>query len=165
MLLEKIVRCTEILKSKKQTVAFVEGASNGTICDAFASFASAESVLLGGMVAFKDHMKTYFFGIEEATLERYGSESAYVASLMAQNLPDYLDADICISITGATDVNQNDEQLNPIFIHIQFSDAQITEEFIVDCNEKSIIEQTLARICKHIKHKLSRERVNEFEMA
>ena len=165
MLLEKIIKCIEILKSKKQTIAFVEGASNGTICDAFTSFASADSVLLGGMVAFKDHMKTYFFGIEKETLERYGSESAHVAALMAQNLSEYLDADIRISITGVTDVNQNQEEPNPIFIHIQLADTQISEELLIDCHKTSIIDQTLARICQHIKHKLAPERVNEFEMA
>lgn len=165
MLLEKIVRCIEILKSKNKTVAFAEGASNGAICDAFSSFASADSVLLGGIVAFKDHMKTYFFGIEYGTLQRHGSESAHVAALMAQNLPEYFDADICISITGAIEVNRNHEELNPICIHIQFADTQIYEELLVDCDKTSIIDQTLARICQHIKHKLSPQRVNELEMA
>lgn len=163
MMVKKIVKGIAVLKSKKQKVAFVEGASNGAISEAFLSYANADGVILGNMVAFKDHMKGYFFEIDTETLQRYGSESAEVAQLMGQRLSDYFDADIYGSITGNPTVDAESASA-AIYIHIVFADEQIAEKIAFTCVETSVIEQTLARVCQHIKNKLILQNEYEFEM-
>lgn len=170
MLIEKVVNCIALLKSKKKTVAFAEGASNGSIFEAFSSFANADAVSIGGMVAAQDHMKDYFFGIEKEILNHYGSESAEVAQLMAHNLSDYLDATIYISITGAPLPNpifkkENQKDANPIYLHLIFPDAQVSEQLAFSCTDNSMIDQTLARVCELIKNKLHFKKTDALEVA
>lgn len=164
MMINKIVKGIELLKAKKQKVAFVEGASNGSISEAFLSYASAEGVVLGNMVALKDHMKGYFFQIDTETLQRYGSESAEVAKRMAKGLSEYFDADIYVSITGNPTDNA-DKETPATYIHIVFPDDQIAEKVAFTCAETSEIDQTLARVCQHIKNKLIPQNECEFEIA
>ena len=100
MKLKKLKHCIEVVKAKKWTIAFAEGGSEGKICRKFAALPDADVVVLGGIVALKDHMKEYFFGIKSDVLRKFGNESAEVARQMAQHLCEYLAADIHISVTG-----------------------------------------------------------------
>ena len=151
MFLDKIINCVAFLKSNKSTVAFAEGASNGILSAAFSSFACADSVLVGSVIAAKNHMKEYFFNIDKNIIEQYGSESPEIAALMAQNLPGYLDAKICVSVTGIISDSLVRETTNPIFIHIHFPDSEISEQFDIKCPNTSVVDQILSRICELIK--------------
>ncbi|CAM4049654.1 CinA family protein [Flavobacterium antarcticum] len=150
MFLDKIFNCIAFLKLNKITVAFAEGATNGLLSEAFSSFACADSVFIGSVVAAKNHMKEYFFNIDSNIIERCGSESSEIASLMAQNLRSYLDAKICVSVTGIISDSIVQEPTSPIFIHILFPDSQFSEQVNLTCNGTPIVDQILSRICELI---------------
>ena len=152
MISDNIVECIDVLKEKKYTIAFAEGASSGKICYQFASLPQSEKILAGGMVALKDHMKEYFFGIEREVLKEFGSESPEIAERMAHHLCEYLHADICVSVTGASCDEKNLEQnvSTPIFIHILFPDCEVSKAFTFKGNKVEVAEQTTAKISELI---------------
>lgn len=151
MVSDSLLKCISLLKEKKLTIAFAEGASGGKICYNFSAVSTSEKVVLGKIVALKDHMKEYFFGINTTILEKFGSESAEVAQQMAQGLCDYLDADIRISVTGdfdgATLVNNKQQS---IFIHIIFPDGNVSKNLQLNGNASEMAEQAVVAISEII---------------
>ena len=95
----KVIECIDKLQERNLTIAFAEGASSGSVCSQFSEAHKNTVPLLGGIVACKDHMKDYFFGINAAIIEKYGAESEEVAHLMAVHLKEYYEADILVSVT------------------------------------------------------------------
>lgn len=155
---EKLIQCIEALKQKNWTIAFAEGISNGRICYQFSSIPKSDSILVGGMVALKDHMKEYFFGIKREVLQQFGGESAEVAELMANNLCQYLEADICVSVTGISKIIQessSEKEQNSIFVHFKFPDCQFSREFEFIGNKVEVAEQTVNAIAEMIIEKIS----------
>lgn len=149
----KLNECVEALKSKKWTIAFAEGASEGKICYEFAELPAADSILLGGMVAMKDHMKDYFFGIKPELLQKYGSESPEVAKLMADHLCKYLKADISVSVTMDTQFNNQEgaeTALQSVFIHLLFPDETLSKEYEFTGTKKQVAQQTVDTIAQII---------------
>jgi nicotinamide-nucleotide amidase len=154
----KLNKCVEVLKSKKWTIAFAEGASEGKVCYEFAELPAADSILLGGMVAMKDHMKDYFFGIKPEVLDKYGSESPEVAQLMAHHLCKYLKADVSISVTIANQCNnQVDDQtaLHSVFIHLLFPDETLSKQYDFTGTKAQVAEQTVDTIAQLIIDKVA----------
>ncbi len=153
----KLNKCVEVLKSKKWTIAFAEGASGGKVCYEFAELPAADSILLGGMVAMKDHMKDYFFGIKPEVLQKYGSESPEVAQLMAYNLCQYLNADISVSVTSQTKSsteNPTQPSLQRVSIFIVFPDSQFSDEYEFQGNKVEVAQQTVDTIAELITNKV-----------
>lgn len=150
---EKLIQCVEALKQRKWTIAFAEGISEGRICYQFSSVPETDSILIGGMVALKDHMKEYFFGIKREDLQKFGGESAEVAELMANNLCQYLEADICVSVTGVSQINEQnsgDDKKHSIFVHLKFPDVHFTKEFEFKGTKSKVAEQTVDAIAELI---------------
>lgn len=153
----KLNKCVEVLKSKKWTIAFVEGASEGKICYEFAELPAADSILLGGMVAMKDHMKDYFFGIKPELIQKYGSESPEVAKLMADHLCKYLKADISVSVTVnefSEVTTSNPHAFQVVNIHIIFPHSDLTEKYELQGTKQQVAEQTVVIISDLITNEL-----------
>ncbi len=161
MKLKKFKHCIELVKAKKWTIAFAEGGSGGKICRKFAVLPDADVVVLGGIVALKDHMKEYFFGIKSDVLRKYGSESAEVACKMAQHLCEYLAADIHISVTGdfgLNDIHKREQTLQSVFIQILFPDEAVSIKTEVDKERGGWANQTADAISELITEKLSTDK-------
>lgn len=151
MVSDSLLKCISLLKEKKLTIAFAEGASGGKICYNFSAVSTSEKIILGKIVALKDHMKEYFFGINSEILQQFGSESAEVARQMAHGLCDYLDADIRVSVTGDfNEIVPNDKQQQSIFIHIIFPDNDFSEKLELTGNSADMAEQVVTAISEII---------------
>lgn len=136
----RIVECVDALKAKKMTIAFAEGGPSGKICSQFAEAHKFTKPLLGGIVACKDHMKEYFFGINAEVIKKYGSESPEVAELMAVHLRDYLQADICVSVTSSNE-NKDGKQSAKTCIHMIFKEDHVKLQYEFIGSEQEIAQQ------------------------
>lgn len=149
----KLHECVELLTAKRWTVAFAEGGSEGKVCYEFSELPDADTILVGGMVAMKDHMKEYFFGIQSEVLKKYGSESPEVAKLMADNLCKYLKSDISVSITIASPIYQEltcETALQSVFVHILFPHKTVSKEYEFAGNKARIAQKTVDAIAQLI---------------
>lgn len=150
---EKLNKCVEMLNAKKWTVAFAEGGSEGRVCYEFSELPAADTILVGGMVAMKDHMKDYFFGIKTEVLEKYGSESPEVAKLMADSLCKYLKADITISVTVNNPIKKMDlykSAVQSVFICLLFPDETISKDYEFIGTKEQVAQQTVNTIAQLI---------------
>lgn len=154
---DKLNKCIAALNAKQFTIAFVEGGSAGKVCYYFSELPQADPILLGGIVADKDHMKEYFFDIKPEVLERFGSESNEIAQLMAYNLCQYLKADICVSVT-MQDNNQDPVSETPsskiVHIHIVFPEGHLSKKQEMTGSKEEVSEQIVLIISELITHKL-----------
>lgn len=146
MVPSKVVECIDMLQAKKLTIAFAEGASSGKVCALFSKAHKDTVPLLGGIVACKDHMKDYFFGINAAIIEKYGSESEEVAQLMAVHLKDYYEANILVSITHCDEEKEIKTKEANTFIHIMFEGKQHKSHYNFTGTEKEIANQISSQI-------------------
>ena len=60
----------------------------------------SSDVVLGGVVAYANEVKTAELGVPEALLREHGAVSAEVAAAMAQGVRARLGADVGIAVTG-----------------------------------------------------------------
>ena len=155
----KIVECVDALRAKKMTIAFAEGAPSGKICSRFSQAHKFTKPLLGGIVACKDHMKEYFFGINAEVIKKYGSESPEVAELMAVHLRDYLKADICVSVTSSNE-SKDSKQIAKTFIHMVFKDDHVKSQYEFAGTEEEVANQISNQVAD-----LVLERLNTFAAA
>jgi nicotinamide-nucleotide amidase len=89
-----------LLVQRKQTLAVAESCSAGLLASSLAEIAGASEFLVGGTIAYANHVKTKALGVPVQLLEQYGAVSAEVASQMARAAREYHQADFGISITG-----------------------------------------------------------------
>lgn len=141
MVPSKVVECIDMLQARKLTIAFAEGASSGTVCSLFSEAHKDTVPLLGGIVACKDHMKEYFFGINAAIIERYGAESEEVAHLMAVHLKEYYEANILVSVTHCDEEKENRARECNTFIHIMFEGNQHKSQYNFTGTEEEVANQ------------------------
>ena len=146
MVPSKVVECIDMLQARKLTIAFAEGASSGTVCSLFSEAHKNTIPLLGGIVACKDHMKDYFFGINAAVIEKYGAESEEVAHLMAVHLKEYYEADILVSITHCDEEKKSKAKDANTYIHIMFEGNQQKSQYNFTGNEEEIANQISTQI-------------------
>lgn len=137
----KVIECIDKLQERNLTIAFAEGASSGSVCSQFSEAHKNTVPLLGGIVACKDHMKDYFFGINAAIIEKYGAESEEVAHLMAVHLKEYYEADILVSVTHCDIEKENRSKNANTYIHIMFEGNQHKSQYNYSGTEEEIANQ------------------------
>ncbi|WP_026977196.1 CinA family protein [Flavobacterium tegetincola] len=98
--LDKLQHCINVLKEKNCNIASAEGATNGSIHQFFTSLKESENFLIGNIVACKDYMKDFFFGIDAKVIQKYVKESLEVARIMAHKLDNNLKASVKVSLTN-----------------------------------------------------------------
>ncbi len=72
--------------------------------------AGSSDVVLGGVVAYADEVKTAELGVPEALLREHGAVSAEVAAAMAKGVRARLGADVGIAVTGVAGPGRRDRR-------------------------------------------------------
>lgn len=90
----------ELLKEKKLTISFAESITGGNISGEFVKNPGASEVLLGGIVAYSNEIKTKLLNVSQDTLNKFGAVSEECAKEMVIGLKDKFNSDISVSITG-----------------------------------------------------------------
>lgn len=85
---------------KKLTVAFAESVTCGFVCNQLNSTPGTSEILMGGIVCYNEKVKMNLLNVEPSLIKKYTAESQEVTDALAKNLPQLIDADICIAITG-----------------------------------------------------------------
>ncbi len=88
------------LREKQHTVAVAESCTAGMVCSKFAEVSGISRVLLGGIVAYNNHIKHELLGISTEVLDSFGAVSEECAKAMAENVKAKFSADIGLAVTG-----------------------------------------------------------------
>lgn len=95
----------QILKDKNLTISFCESASGGALSSMLCDVQGASAVFKGALITYSNEAKISVAKVNSDLIQKYGSVSNQVAYAMAANTNTILKSDICISITGNSDVN------------------------------------------------------------
>ena len=88
------------LRARGLTLAVAESDTGGMLLDWLTSVPGSSAVVLGGVVAYHDGLKTSLLGISEEVLRARGAVSAEVAQAMAVGIRRVVGADVGVATTG-----------------------------------------------------------------
>jgi len=95
-----IKKLINTLIEKKLTVAFAESVTCGLACDGLNSTPGTSEVLMGGIVCYNEKVKINLLKVKPSLIKKITAESQEVTDALAKNLPQLIDADIHVAITG-----------------------------------------------------------------
>lgn len=96
----QLLREYQAKTGKLMTIGTVESATGGRIGDKITNIPGSSDYYKGSIVAYSNEVKTGIVGVEEETIESYGTVSPMTAIEMAEGGRKLLKVDICISDTG-----------------------------------------------------------------
>ncbi len=101
----------DMLIARKETCAFAESCTAGSVAASLASLSGASEALLGGFVVYNDEMKHALLGVPTDLLETEGAVSDACVRSMAEHCRGRTGADYAVAVsgfagpTGGTDEN------------------------------------------------------------
>lgn len=96
----QLLREYQAKTGRLMTIGTVESATGGRIGDKITNIPGSSDYYKGSIVAYSNEVKTGIVGVEEETIESYGTVSPMAAIEMAEGGRKLLKVDICISDTG-----------------------------------------------------------------
>jgi nicotinamide-nucleotide amidase len=94
-----------LLRQKGLTLGVVESATGGLISHLVTNVPGSSNCYLGAITSYSNQIKTKILGVNEESINRYGTVSPQVAEEMARGGRTVLDADICVADTGIAGPN------------------------------------------------------------
>jgi nicotinamide-nucleotide amidase len=95
-----VQKLMKVLTEKKLTLAFAESVTCGLASHELNIARGTSETLMGGVVCYNEKVKTNLLKVDGDLIEKFTAESQEVTDAMAKNLPQLIDADIFVAITG-----------------------------------------------------------------
>ena len=90
----------EVLKSRRLSLAVAEGDTGGLLLAGLTAAPGSSAVVIGGVVAYADALKTELLEVQPELLREHGAVSAAAARAMASGVRRLARADIGLATTG-----------------------------------------------------------------
>ncbi|MGE5702773.1 MAG: competence/damage-inducible protein A [Clostridia bacterium] len=90
----------ETLKERKETIAFAESCTGGTLASLLTSIPGSSAVFSGSIVCYSNQAKHELLGIPQEVLDTDGAVSEQTARLLAENVRTKLNTTHGVSVTG-----------------------------------------------------------------
>jgi nicotinamide-nucleotide amidase len=141
-----ILECSRLIAEKGLTIAFAESATAGWLCSEFALAPESGDILKGGIVCYDATLKETILKVPHGLIDEFTPESEQVTHEMARRLPDVIDTDISVAVTGLTSPGGSETPEKPVgtmFVQVYVRDVplKLREVFRGSCEE--IIHQTV----------------------
>ncbi len=114
-------RCRE----REWSLATAESCTGGLIAAALTSIPGSTEVIVGGIVAYSNEVKTEQLHVPPALIEEHGAVSAEVAAAMARGARERLGVDVAISVTGVAGPGGGSEAkpVGLVYYHVETSEG------------------------------------------
>ena len=96
-LVKKLIKT---LIEKKLTVAFAESVTCGLASNQLNSTPGTSEIFMGSIVCYNEKVKMNLLNVKPSLIKKYTAESQEVTDALVKNLPQLIDADIYVAITG-----------------------------------------------------------------
>lgn len=97
---EQAARVGAALKRRGWRLAVAESCTGGLLGHRLTDIPGSSAYFLGGVIAYRNEIKTRILGVREETLARFGAISPEAAREMAEGVRRLFQADLAIAITG-----------------------------------------------------------------
>jgi nicotinamide-nucleotide amidase len=142
----QVIACSKALTEKKWKIVFIESATAGKMSYEFSTVPDSGEILVGGMVCYDACMKEDVLEIPHGLIETFTPESAEVTQAMAINSCKFMEADVCVAVTGLTTPGGSETPEKPVgtmFIHIILPDRHIPKRFEFKGSPEDIVNQAI----------------------
>lgn len=124
-----------ILKEKKLTISFCESATAGALSSMLCDVQGASKVFKGSLITYSNEAKINVAKVSSDTIKKFGAVSKQTALEMSSNTNKILKSDICISITGNSDINViENKKVCSYYVGITLIDK--TQVFLIELEHK-----------------------------
>jgi nicotinamide-nucleotide amidase len=107
------------------SLATAESCTGGLVAAGLTAIPGSTDVVVGGIVAYANEVKTAELDVSSELLEQYGAVSAEVAEAMARGARQRLGVDVAVSVTGIAGPGGGSEEkpVGLVYFHAETPDA------------------------------------------
>jgi nicotinamide-nucleotide amidase len=122
------------------TLVTAESCTGGLVAARLTSVAGSSDVVLGGVVAYANGIKTGELGVSAELLERHGAVSAEAAEAMAAGARTRLGAGVAVAVTGIAGPGGGTEQkpVGLVYLHAQCPSGDLARELNLPGDREAI---------------------------
>jgi nicotinamide-nucleotide amidase len=120
-----------LLAEQRKTLSVAEGVTGGTVADRLVSVPGASAWFQGGIVAYDNHLKVEWLGVDASLIEARGAVSAEVAEAMAVGCRTRLRTDLAVSTVGVAGPGDAgpDRPVGLVFVGLAWEGGSTTATF------------------------------------
>ena len=121
----------ELCRGRGLSLATAESCTGGLVAARLTDAQGSSDVVLGGVVAYANEVKTGELGVPEELIRKHGAVSAEVAAAMAQGVRRRLGADVGIAVTGVAGPGggSDEKPVGLVHYHVSALDQETAREF------------------------------------
>jgi len=157
-----VAHCADVLMGKGATLSLAESCTGGNIAHLFTLIPGISSVLLGGVVAYANELKTGFLGVPAPLLTEYGAVSGPVVAAMAENIRKQTGSNYAIATSGIAGPGGGTEQkpVGTVWIAVASAQQTMIKEWHFYGTREHIIERATSTACQQLLKLLETEAQN-----
>jgi PncC family amidohydrolase len=131
-------------------ITTAESCTGGLIASSIVSISGSSNIFKSSFITYSNQMKTKLLNIDSEIIEINGAVSEMVATKMAKNILDVLEADISIAVTGIAGPGggSKDKPVGLVWIAIGNKNLTITEKFLFSGNRLDVRQKTTLEALK-----------------
>ena len=131
-------------------ITTAESCTGGLIASSIVSISGSSNIFKSSFITYSNQMKTKLLNIDSEIIEINGAVSEIVATKMAKNILDVLEADISIAVTGIAGPGggSKDKPVGLVWIAIGNKNLTVTEKFLFSGNRLDIRQKTTLEALK-----------------
>ncbi len=147
-----VAQCAEVLMQQGATLSLAESCTGGNIAHLFTLIPGISKVLLGGVVAYANQVKTNFLQVPEALIEEHGAVSGPVVSRMAEGIRGQTGSDYAIATSGIAGPGGGTERkpVGTVWIAVSSAHGTSTREWHFYGTREHIIERATNTACHQL---------------
>ncbi len=130
--------------SGKYSLAVAESCSGGFLAHLLTAVPGASRYFLGGVVAYSNHLKKRFLGVDDEALVKEGAVSQVVVEQMALGIQKQTGADYAIATSGIAgpEGGSDDKPVGTVWIAWAGPEKVVSRVFNFGSDRKRVIERT-----------------------
>jgi nicotinamide-nucleotide amidase len=127
-------------RTRGLTLATAESCTGGLVAARLTSVPGSSDVVLGGVVAYANEVKTGELGVSAELLERHGAVSAEAAEAMAAGARARLSAGVAVAVTGIAGPGGGTEEkpVGLVYLHAQGPSGDLARELNLPGDREAI---------------------------
>jgi nicotinamide-nucleotide amidase len=127
-------------RARGLTLATAESCTGGLVAARLTSVAGSSDVVLGGVVAYANEVKTGELGVSAELLERHGAVSAEAAEAMAAGARARLGAGVAVAVTGIAGPGGGTQEkpVGLVYLHAQGPSEDLARELNLPGDREAI---------------------------
>jgi len=150
----------ELCRTRGLRLATAESCTGGMVAARLTDVPGSSDVVLGGVVAYANEVKTAELGVAGALLTAHGAVSAEVAAAMAAGVRSRLGADVGISVTGVAGPGGGTQEkpVGLVHFHVSSPDGESGRQFSLPGDRETIRARATVAALHLVRTVLTRSR-------